>query len=555
MRRTLVVVAAVVLAVFLLDAAGWVGRPGLALERIAPAADGTVIMRTSVRPGEVVMLTPGTGEALLVELSTRGASHGGTLEVEGRGGAVYLDHRERLTLGPERPGCTGSAIRWQCSALLRTSRPDAERLLLSAVDTSVSILHVDYRSLTGKRMPAASRDLVIAALAFLVLAAPLFRALRSRVATAECLLIVLGALFLAAAGVMSLVAVSGLLAIGFVGVRALGSAGDRRRQHRTVMLLLVVVVVYFAKVVLPLLPSGGILDGYAISLPLALSYIAIRLVDLAITADSPATAGMTLREYLAFMLFPATLAAGPIMTLDQFRRARVDGDALVDFAQGTCRFLVGLAKKAAADLWLGALARSQLDLVISDPAGAHAASVFAMLAVTLAYVYLDFSAYSDMAIGSARCCGWRLPENFDWPLLRAGVRSYWRHWHISLSSWTMRRVYFPVFLGTRSAALANFCAMLLIGVWHAPQSTWVLWAAHHAAGLMLETALARRAAPRLQRIEGPARYVVSASAMALGIAFTWLWVSLGHVFTVFNDPSLALALYWRVLSAPFAGCP
>jgi alginate O-acetyltransferase complex protein AlgI len=52
-------------------------------------------------------------------------------------------------------------------------------------------------------------------------------------------------------------------------------------------------------------------------------------------------------------------------------------------------------------------------------------------------IYTDFSAYSDIAIGSARLFGIPIPENFDWPYLQTNIAQFWRHWHISLTSWLM----------------------------------------------------------------------------------------------------------------------
>lgn len=211
---------------------------------------------------------------------------------------------------------------------------------------------------------------------------------------------------------------------------------------------------------------------------------------------------------------------------------------------------VGVTKKLLADSLLLPLVTGHMDHYLSG-AGDPQRSVLILLVANLLYVYLDFSAYCDLAIGAARAGGRRLPENFDWPLVRSGLRQYWRHWHMTLSQWVMRRVYFPAFLASHSTTLALMASMLTIGLWHAPTISWTLWALHHslamaAEGRLFPTPAGGRPAPAslLERLGAGGRHLIGMGLM-LG------WVSLGHSFTLFANPRLALETYALALTAPF----
>jgi len=120
-------------------------------------------------------------------------------------------------------------------------------------------------------------------------------------------------------------------------------------------------------------------------------------------------------------------------------------------------------------------------------AGAYdAASTWAAVAAYALQIYLDFSGYSDMAIGATRMLGVRLPENFDFPYAARNPSEFWRRWHISLSAWIRDYVYIPLG-GSRlgpARTLANLMLdMLLCGAWHGSGWGFVVWGGLHGLGL------------------------------------------------------------------------
>ena len=156
-------------------------------------------------------------------------------------------------------------------------------------------------------------------------------------------------------------------------------------------------------------------------------------------------------------------------------------------------------------------------LVVADNTGVIANKVFALQqpgffmlwAGVFAFsiqIYADFSAYSDIARGTARWLGFDLMRNFDHPYMATGPTDFWRRWHISLSSWFRDFVYIPLG-GSRAGAFKEyrniFLTFLLSGFWHGANWNYVLWGAYHGALLVL----ARLFSPRGVRAPGAANWL------------------------------------------------
>jgi alginate O-acetyltransferase complex protein AlgI len=111
---------------------------------------------------------------------------------------------------------------------------------------------------------------------------------------------------------------------------------------------------------------------------------------------------------------------------------------------------------------------------------------------------MDFSGYSDIAIGSAMLFGIHVPENFKWPYLRRNIAEFWRHWHMSLTSWITDYVYKPLGGNRRGLALTAVNAMIAMavsGLWHGAQWHFLVWGLFHGAllaGFRLWEGLAKK---------------------------------------------------------------
>jgi alginate O-acetyltransferase complex protein AlgI len=199
-------------------------------------------------------------------------------------------------------------------------------------------------------------------------------------------------------------------------------------------------------------------------------------------------------------LFPQ-LVAGPIV---RFRDIHDQINHRVEswnrFHAGAMRFCWGLSKKVILADTCGRFA----DVIFGLPlAGLDTKTAWlGALAYTL-QIYLDFSAYSDMAIGLGMLFGFRFLENFNRPYSAVSLTDFWRRWHISLSRWFKDYVYIPLG-GSRKGASRTYLNLtlvfLLCGFWHGANWTFAVWGAYHGLFLVIErmTGLRRFSRNRLR---------------------------------------------------------
>ena len=440
------------------------------------------------------------------------------------------------------PDCTAIATdNWECKIIWRANRPEA-RLPLYPADEAVTIDSITFSTVATLRTPATTFTGLLLFLAVLVLLAPMIVLTRKVSPGLELFALTsLSAAWIATTGATSALAIAAFLAIGYFLVRL---ELDRKGKKTSNLLLVtgfVVLVLFFFKVVAPY-TSAAFGQTSPLALPLGLSYFGIRLIDIIFAARARTLKTLSLIEFFGFMLHPSMLTAGPITTIAEFRQARIESWSVVDYASGIARCLVGLAKKFLADLWLAPLVLKLTQAIALHPEAANARIVWPLLFGQLLYIYLDFTGYTDLALGTGRALGWRLPENFNWPLVRSNLRRYWQSWHMTLSNWVMRRVYFPAYMDSRSPILASVCAMLTIGVWHQPNFGWTAWALHHGIGLgvtikFLETAF-REGSPLARFDKLPVGRVVT---QFFGWALTMSWVALGMSYTLFDNYVLSFS--------------
>lgn len=335
-----------------------------------------------------------------------------------------------------------------------------------------------------------------------------------------------------------------LLAIllGFFAIGRWYRASDKRSSRfilnwLAVTALLLLVLKNFKAIFLISFEDYGSL---ALVLPLGTSYFLIRLLDLQLRWHRGQLEDLNLRRYLVYLLFPATLVAGPIELIDTFFKNRATRITADDIGDGAMRISVGVAKKlVVVDGFIaGLLFESGLwSRVITDPGGDPWDVVrFCILSYLLAY--LDFSAYSDIAIGLARLFGHTIGENFRWPVLAPNLAEFWRRWHISLSGWAFRNVFFPVIATTRSQNVALIVTLLTIGLWHDLALTWLTWGVYHGIGMAALASWKRELVPS------------SRLKTAGGIIATNLYVSGGFAFVGIRDYSLAWQVFFEFMTAP-----
>lgn len=193
-------------------------------------------------------------------------------------------------------------------------------------------------------------------------------------------------------------------------------------------------------------------------------------------------------EYAAFVsLFPQ-LVAGPIVRYRELEHGFRNPDRSPSMIwNGVIAFQLGLAKKVLIADTLAPIA----DRCFADGSLGFGDAWVGALAYTF-QLYFDFSGYSDMAIGLGSMLGLRFPANFNAPYSATSITDFWRRWHISLSSWLRDYLYIPLG-GNRGSTTRTYVnlvvTMLLGGLWHGANWTYVVWGGWHGTWLAIEKAL------------------------------------------------------------------
>ena len=239
--------------------------------------------------------------------------------------------------------------------------------------------------------------------------------------------------------------------------------------------------------------------------------------------------------YIAF--FPQ-LVAGPIVKAGEYLpQLREDRNiSLSNLEQGVQYFALGLFKKVVLADNISVF----VDAVYDCPAAFHAVTVLLAVAAYSIQIYCDFSGYSDMAVGCAKCLGYDLPRNFNLPYISKNVTEFWKRWHITLTTFLRECVYFPLG-GSRKGAGRTYLNILLVfllsGFWHGAGWTFLLWGALHGLAQVAE------------RLWGKGRDRLPA---ILRWALTFAFVNLAWVFFRAPDMASALALLRQAVTGGLA---
>jgi len=247
-------------------------------------------------------------------------------------------------------------------------------------------------------------------------------------------------------------------------------------------------------------------------------------------------------EFALYVAYFPQLVAGPIERagnlLPQLREKQPTTAG--DIETGFQRILWGLVKKVVFADRLALM----VDQVYADPSGAGApVLVVATLCFTL-QLYLDFSAYTDIALGVARLMGVKLMENFNWPFLARNAAEFWSRWHISLTTWFRDYVYKPLGGAPRGRPLAAVMnvlfVMALMGFWHGASWNFIV------VGLLAGAAVAAVHYLRLYSERGRRGPLFGRLwwSTALAIALTFAYTNFVLIF--FRSPDLGSA--WEVIS-------
>ncbi len=221
-------------------------------------------------------------------------------------------------------------------------------------------------------------------------------------------------------------------------------------------------------------------------LPIGISFFVFHAISYIVDVwrkDTPPT--RNLFDFAAFITLFPHLIAGPVLRYKdlawQFTNRKHSMDL---FSEGAYRFMSGFAKKVLIADTVAPLADAAFSL--QNPTMLD--SWLGIVAYSI-QLYFDFSGYSEMAVGLALMMGFRFIENFNAPYISRSITEFWRRWHISLSTWLRDYLYISLG-GNRKGKFRTyinlFLTMLLGGLWHGANWTFILWGAWHGVILAIE---------------------------------------------------------------------
>ncbi|MGH2448947.1 MAG: MBOAT family O-acyltransferase [Chloroflexota bacterium] len=222
-----------------------------------------------------------------------------------------------------------------------------------------------------------------------------------------------------------------------------------------------------------------------VALPIAISFFTFQAMSYVIDVRRGKAQPAKLVDFALYLSFFPHLIAGPIVRstelIPQFAEPR--DPRKIEATRAFGLIAGGLLKKV---LFADPIATQLVDPVFNSPLLHSRLDVILAIYGYAVQIYVDFSAYSDMAIGLALLLGFQFPQNFNRPYIALTLQDFWRRWHMSLSRWL--RDYLYIGLGGNRKGRAKtyrnlMLTMLLGGLWHGAAWNFVLWGGLHGCGL------------------------------------------------------------------------
>ena len=278
-------------------------------------------------------------------------------------------------------------------------------------------------------------------------------------------------------------------------------------------------------------------------LPVAISFYTFQAISLLTDVHRNEFPAPGILESMLYLLFFPKLIQGPIVRPADLKECFSDIESrdfdLTGFARGFTLLTMGLAKKVILAEVLGQAVGKGYEFM-------DYLSGLDCLLVAVCYsfqLYFDFSGYCDMGLGICRMAGLKLPLNFDSPYLATDITLFWKKWHISLTSFLTRYIYFPLG-GSRRGALRTGINILIVflisGIWHGAGVTFIIWGLLHGVLNVLTRAFRRR-------------YPSFSMPKPLAVLLTFASVTAAWIFFRAPDTASALGMLTGIFTRPWNG--
>lgn len=270
------------------------------------------------------------------------------------------------------------------------------------------------------------------------------------------------------------------IGVSYSAARIIDSAKTLWQRSAAVVfsVALELVLLFMTKYWNPIAESTHLLQPLQILVPLGISFYSFQSIGYVVDVYRKLIpAEKNLARYTLFVSFFPHLLAGPIEPAQHFLPQIQNDDREISrklIFSGILLILAGLFKKLVVADHLG----TYVDLVFKNPE-AHKGLSVALAAFFARYqIYCDFSGYTDIALGSALMFGYKLTPNFNRPFFSRNITEYWNRWHISLSQWIKKYIFYPLLatpatvLGARGLAVITF---FVLGLWHGGTANYLLY--------------------------------------------------------------------------------
>lgn len=224
----------------------------------------------------------------------------------------------------------------------------------------------------------------------------------------------------------------------------------------------------------------------AIIIPIGLSFATFRAIDLLVKTWVGKFAGLSPLKVFYYGFFPPIQIVGPIIELEEIEKQKKATPE--DIYHGLLRIAFGLIK-----VLLIAAVLQKSAVIFQSYDTAATIKVWGFLFIYTWFFYLNFSGYSDLAIGVSRLIGFKLKENFCFPYFRRNISEFWNNWHMSLSRFAQRYAYVP--LGgyrAKTQHIAILGTIFIIALWHDISWGMVIFALYHGAGLIAHRVISNK---------------------------------------------------------------
>jgi len=330
--------------------------------------------------------------------------------------------------------------------------------------------------------------------------------------------------------------------------------GDRRGRLCLILAVATLVGVigynkYLPSIIAQITMRGA--NPASLIVPLGMSYYIFKMIHVAVDAYRRRQFDAPPGLYFCYLFLFTIFSAGPIQRLDFLMRDKDTCFKSALFLDGLTRIAYGFVKQFFVIefvlLEMRFFVFREMDEFYSfdDYTALSTSQLWLRLAFVYIIGYVNFSAYTDIAIGASRLFGFRISENFNFPVVARSMQEFWQRWHMTLAAWAQAYVYSPLLGVTRNPYLAIYCSFAVIGLWHAGSINRLIWGVFHATGVIVAARWSRYARKhKLGFVDSAPWQVVSWLMTQAFVVASMIFVLGEYENDLLTSGRLLLALFW-----------